>query len=829
MKKQLVCSLLFCVIFASSFAQNNLLRGPYLQMANENSITIRWRTLDSTNSKVKYGLSPNNLNDSVLIQSIRKEHIVQITGLSHSTKYFYSIGSSDSTWQGNASNYFITHPPVGSENKYRFWVAGDCGTGFQLQKNVRDQFEIYRANNDVHGFLLLGDNAYNNGLDQEFQTGFFDIYKEQLKHINLWPVPGNHDYWATTNYTQGFLGTPYFKIFTTPQNGEAGGVPSNNPAYYSYNYGNVHFVSIDSYGQESVNAKKLYDTTSAQVVWLKNDLANNTQRWTVLYWHHPPYTKGSHNSDTEGDLVAIRENVLRIIERYKVDLVLNGHSHNYERSFLINGHYGNELSYNPATHNISGSTAIYDGTPNSCPYIKNGPDAKGTIYLVAGNAGKVTFTSPGYPHNAMAFSETVHGGSLMLEVEGNRFDCKFIGDDGVIRDKFTIMKDAGLKQTIGTFPNQTMYLSASYLGSYNWNNNLGNASSISVVPTSPANTYTVSDNESCVKDTFQVNLVSALPTANFSFPSNVCQNTPFQLLDQSTQTPFAWAWTFTGANTNTSNLQNPVVTFPNSGTYNVTLKVTNLLGTSAVYTQSIFVNASTPITLSASSYSACKNNPAIQIYGTPSGGMYSGQGISGNSFVPANASTGINPISYTYVNAAGCKSLANINIVVNPLPIVSVGQIPDSACLNSGPINLSGVPSGGTFSGTGVSNNTYTPIVSASNYNSIFYSYIDNNGCANIDAKQVYVSLCSSSQDEKITDKKIILIYPNPNSGNFIVKLNKNIISEIVLLDEAGRLLRTLIFDKSNNFSLPLTLKEGIYFIQGKIDNVNVREKIVVR
>lgn len=64
------------------------------------------------------------------------------------------------------------------------------------------------------------------------------------------PSPGNHDY-GNTGFASGITLTtdaPYFSIFTTHQNGEAGGIPSFSPKYYSYNYSNIHFVSLDSYG-----------------------------------------------------------------------------------------------------------------------------------------------------------------------------------------------------------------------------------------------------------------------------------------------------------------------------------------------------------------------------------------------------------------------------------------------------------------------------------------------------------------------------------------------------------------------------------------------------
>jgi hypothetical protein len=133
----------------------------------------------------------------------------------------------------------------------------------------------------------------------------------------------------------------------------------------------------------------------------------------------------------------MRQRVVRIFERYKVDLVLNGHSHGYERSFLLNGHYDVESTFDPAIHALSTSSAKYNGTANSCIYIKK-PYRMFVMELymfVAGSAGQLDGTSSGYPHNAMYYSDVSVGGAFFFEVEGNRLDSKWVCADGVIRDQ----------------------------------------------------------------------------------------------------------------------------------------------------------------------------------------------------------------------------------------------------------------------------------------------------------------------------------------------------------------------------------------------------------
>jgi hypothetical protein len=487
----------------------SLTRGPYMDMALQNSIIIRWRTDAPTNSKVNYGTSAGSLSQSFTDNTNTTEHIVTLTGLSTNTLYYYSIGSTTQTLQGDTNNYFKTMPVVGSTEKIRVLAMGDMGDNSANQLSVRNAYLNFNGNNYTNAWLLLGDNAYENGLDAEYQSNFFNIYQGNLtKNHVLWPSPGNHDY-ANNSARQADHNIAYYDVFFLPTNGQAGGVASNTEAFYSYNYGNIHFISLDSYGWETGNTR-LYDTLGPQMVWLKQDLAANTQPWTVVYFHHPPYTKTSHNSDTETELINMRQRVVRIFERYKVDLVLNGHSHGYERSFLLNGHYDDESTFNPATHALSTSSAKYNGTANSCIYIKNPTDVRnGIVYVVAGSAGQLDGTSAGYPHNAMYYSDVSVGGAFFFEIEQNRLDAKWVCADGVIRDQFTIMKNVN-KTTNLTIPSGTpTQLSASWLGNYSWNT-LETTRSITVSPISNT-TYTVTDGVTCLTDVFNITVSGVGP------------------------------------------------------------------------------------------------------------------------------------------------------------------------------------------------------------------------------------------------------------------------------------------------------------------------------
>jgi hypothetical protein len=133
----------------------------------------------------------------------------------------------------------------------------------------------------------------------------------------------------------------------------------------------------------------------------------------------------------------MRENVLPILEFWGVDLVLAWHSHSYERSYLLNGHYGTSDTLQAAMRLNSGDGRA-DGTG---AYVKGSPSPasnEGAVYVVAGSSGWVT-PDYGLNHPAM-FIGLRELGSLVLDIDGNRMDAKFLRENGVVADYFTILK-----------------------------------------------------------------------------------------------------------------------------------------------------------------------------------------------------------------------------------------------------------------------------------------------------------------------------------------------------------------------------------------------------
>jgi 3',5'-cyclic AMP phosphodiesterase CpdA len=489
----------------ASAQTGDLIRGPYLQAATEKSIVIRWRTAKPTKGMVRFGSSAERLNSKTTEKKATTEHIVKIKGLKPETRYFYSVGDKQASLQGNADNYFYTLPEPGKAGLYRVGIFGDCGTNTVKQTSARDELIKYLGNNYMTAWILLGDNAYNTGTDEQYQTNFFNIYKNNLlKKYPLFPAPGNHDYANLRGKSKSLLNSrgeaDYYKNFTMPVNGESGGLASKDAGFYSFDIGNAHFLSLDSYGD---NEGLISDTMSLQVKWIKADLAaNKNKQWVIAYWHHPPYTMGTHDSDKENDLVKIRENFIKILERNGVDMIICGHSHTYERSKLMTGYFGREPDFS-TKYNLSNSTGTYTGTENSCPYVKSSVVNQGTVYVVTGSAGKIGGAQPTWPHNAMTVSNNTVTGASMLEIQGNRIDLKWLSADGKIGDQFTMMKDVNKTTDITVQKGKPVTLTASYVGNYNWTGSSETQKSITVRPTQTT-TYTVRDQFNCIQDKFNV-------------------------------------------------------------------------------------------------------------------------------------------------------------------------------------------------------------------------------------------------------------------------------------------------------------------------------------
>lgn len=432
-----------------------------------------------------------------------------LTDLAPDHTYYYHLGN-PGPGAGSSEQQFRTAPDGNKPPKdgnVHIWLVGDSGTQTELSSSggfphagkaaqVKQGFLDYNAvkagGEPIDLFVLLGDNAYLEGTDAQWQGAFFDVYPEIMRKAAVWPTLGNHEMGgapfdlsslfglppgSVVRFVGGASfssdpatyddnnpatvddGPPYLKIFTLPTAGEVGGVPSGTEQYYSMNYGNVHLVSLD--GQLS-NADP--DQRGAMRQWLTADLAANDRDWTIVIFHHPPYSKGiNHNSDAEQREIDLRVEFTPVFEQYGVDVVYSGHSHSFERSYYLNGHTGLANSFDPAVHaelNADGEPASGDGAEKySQVSTGSGADDK-VVYTVAGSSGKndspftppcavdpVTGEEPQFfcrrsdwlEHPAHYYSASVMG-SVVVDATATSLRSRFVDRDGAVRDEFTIKR-----------------------------------------------------------------------------------------------------------------------------------------------------------------------------------------------------------------------------------------------------------------------------------------------------------------------------------------------------------------------------------------------------
>jgi len=407
----------------------SIVRRPYLQSVTRTSAVVVWTTDVATDSLVLYGESPQTLDKTAALAAEATQHEVTITGLEPGQRYFYAVGSISGLLEGkDVAHFFQTAPALGNREKFRAWIVGDSGTGGPRQKAVRDAMLKFVGDERPDMFLHMGDMAYSAGTEVEFTNNFFAPYAEILRSAVVWPTLGNHEGLNSDSATQT---GPYYTAYVLPKAGEAGGLPSGTEAYYSFDWGNAHFIVLDSHDTpRQVDAPML--------TWMKADLAATNQEWIIAFWHHPAYSKGTHDSDLELQLAEMRTNALPILEAGGVDLVLAGHSHIYERSFLVDGAYDTPTTREGHTVDEGDGKPLGDGA-YSKDFGLSGH--RGAVYVVAGHGGGAVAGAANHP--LMYFSEVNHG-SCILDIHENRLSLVNIRWDGDLSDRFALVKGPAL-------------------------------------------------------------------------------------------------------------------------------------------------------------------------------------------------------------------------------------------------------------------------------------------------------------------------------------------------------------------------------------------------
>jgi predicted phosphodiesterase len=351
---------------------------------------VVWYTSDDVVGRVRYGTDPLNLNLLASDSAAKYEHRVTLANLLPSTVYNYSAfndldnDSMEDPGEGYDTGFFKTvaqpNPAAAQMQPFKFIAFGDSGcTGLGsctsgnnsacCQDAVKSLIENFASCPDF--VIHLGDIVYENGELGKIEQRYYVPYQNLVNKMPVFLSPGNHDvHTAEGNANR----RNFFASYVLPTNNA--GVEVETERFYSFDYGNIHFVMLDG-TTIGIDTGNIADENNAffqdckQLCWLCQDLAAARRFWKVVFFHHPPFT-----SNRTSDSQMIQDQLRPLFNQYRVDLVINGHAHYYERTRnVITGTEVGDQDICPPV----GGTKTFDNTPRV---------NFGTIYLTTGGGGR---------------------------------------------------------------------------------------------------------------------------------------------------------------------------------------------------------------------------------------------------------------------------------------------------------------------------------------------------------------------------------------------------------------------------------------------------------
>ena len=462
--------LLFLFSCTSSFAQQ-LIVSPYIQPGNAPSLNkeekvIIWHT-DSVAAtfKVEYGLKRSfdktaNVNATPLQLGTSKTILYRavLPDLLFDKSYNYRVSLNG---KQVGQSLFSTRSKKAAS---KFVVFGDCGVGNAAQAQI-----AYQSFLEKPDFVLItGDNVYNRGQVSEYLGRYFPYYNSAaaspqtgaplMGSVPFYLAIGNHDV-GGSNLTTYPDGLAYYYYFDLPLNAPAFprtvkpiGTPARidsfkkaaeprfpNMANYSFDYGNVHILCLDA-------NPYVHPFDPELVSWIEADLKNSNATWKLVAFHHP----GFNSSNAHYNAQWMRA-LSPVFEKSKVDMVLNGHVHNYQRSHPLKFEPKRDAAGNAVIDTlgrVDGKFTLdmkFDGKKNTLPdgivYIVTGAGGAGLYDTVISNKPELWVHEPTtnwVPFTAKLISN-VHSYSV-IETKNNRLILRQFDVNRNLLDKIEINK-----------------------------------------------------------------------------------------------------------------------------------------------------------------------------------------------------------------------------------------------------------------------------------------------------------------------------------------------------------------------------------------------------
>jgi hypothetical protein len=351
-------------------------RYPNVQNVSANGASISWTTRDPAASIVRL-IDPDGGTRSVPAQM--REFDPFQTGMP--APYYQYTASVDHLEPGSSytyqiySNGQILPEPFPNSLKFRtpgpgpfqFLHFADSGDGNDVQADLSTQM---LGEEDIALVIANGDLAYDLSTCESIEANYYGMYREMMAKIPFFATLGNHEYYTSR-------AEPSLAARQTPTNGVR---PADWGRYYSFDWGNAHFVCLDS----NTPLAEAATGTGAMLDWLQRDLQATDKFWRIAIYHHPGYAVGKHQATVE--VANVRKFIVPILEKHGVQLVLNGHEHTYQR-----------------THELLAGKVV---EPNSggIVHITSGGGGAWTYYVPPGELQAASIGDNHYVHASVADS-----------------------------------------------------------------------------------------------------------------------------------------------------------------------------------------------------------------------------------------------------------------------------------------------------------------------------------------------------------------------------------------------------------------------------------------
>jgi hypothetical protein len=300
--------LLVIISCISGTSHSAILMQPYLQAVTQNSIYVMVECSTSDTVEVSYGVSSSlgSLAKTTLISTTTNIpstfiHKIKLTGLLPNTLHYYKAAQGSSV-----SAIFTFTTAVNPGTPFRMAWMADCRTGTLIHDQISGLIATYDPKFSCYGGDYCSDASYTSWKNEFFRTSELNL----ISHVPFFAAIGNHETWGTN--TKAFTRSP--------------DSPSNTQDYYSFDYGDVHFLCLNNQVSDGPG--------SAQYNFAQSDLASTSKTWKIVFFHNPAYCSGGHGEDA--DMKAMSQN---IFVPKDVDLVLAGHSHFYQHNYLDGIHH----------------------------------------------------------------------------------------------------------------------------------------------------------------------------------------------------------------------------------------------------------------------------------------------------------------------------------------------------------------------------------------------------------------------------------------------------------------------------------------------------------